>query len=141
MCLPKHRPPQGVRWWGVSSSRVTQLERLSLECGVQRQAFCGLLLSLLTTSSMIPGQGHFPQPQVTHATCGNHWNTQMALGRSAKPIWGQEADPPQYHRHHSSDSDHGPQRTLQNSATQTRRCRQPGQMVIRAEGVGGPPGS
>ena len=96
---------------------------------------------------MILGQGHFPQAQVPHATRGNHSNTQMGLGAGSQTHWWQEAGPSQHYRHHSSASDRGPQRTPWDSATQAisatqaHRCLATGQMAIRAEGVGGPPGS
>ena len=97
------------------------MERHGFVCGAQRQAFCQLLLALTTTGSIVPGQGHFPQPQVPHVTRGNLWKTQMPLGLVAKIIWWQKAGPTQHHRHQISASDHGPQWTQHISATQTQR--------------------
>lgn len=117
------------------------MERKGFGCGVQRQDFRHLLLALTTTSTMIPGQEPFPQSQIPHDTCWNHWNTQKALGLGAKSNCWQKAGPYQCHRNQSSDSDNGPQRTQQKSANQTHKCRQQGQLDIRTEGVGGRPGS
>ena len=42
------------------ASRVPHIERLGLYHGVQRQAFYHLILALLTTGYVIPGQSHSP---------------------------------------------------------------------------------
>lgn len=113
------------KWLGggdYPSSAGPHMETLGCVCCLPGQAFCPLPLASPNTGSRIPGQGHCPQPHGPHATSGNHWKTQMALGLAAKSIWWQKAGPSQEPRPQSSASDHGHQWTQQNPAPQTRRC-------------------
>lgn len=56
----KHRRPKVGRKGIDLASQVPHFDRHDLECGVQSQIFCHLILALLTTDYLIPGQDKFP---------------------------------------------------------------------------------
>ena len=117
------------------------MERRGFVCVVQNQAFCALILSLPTTGSMIPGQGHFPSlrfPMQQVGTIGIHrrlwaWQPKQFGGRrqTLPSATGTKALL-------LTISPNGPNRTLLPKHT---GAWQPGQMAIRTEGVECQPGS
>ena len=138
MPFPLQRNHQVLRWWGLSVFCGTTRGGTRFCVWCPEAGLCHPLPSFPTTGSLIPGQGHFPQPQVPHATSGNHWDAQMASRLAAKIPRGQKASPSQCQ---SSASDHGPQWTPQNRPPKHTGAWQPGPMAFRTEGVGGPPAS
>ena len=138
MPFPLQRNHQVLRWWGLSVCCGTTGGGTRFCVWCPEAGLCHPLPSFPTTGSLIPGQGHFPQPQVPHATSGNHWDTQMACGWQPKSLGGRRQALPNAKALPLTMGPSGPNRTRPPKHT---GAWQPGPMAVRTEGVGGPPAS
>ena len=132
---------QVVRWWGLYFFWHTPPGK------IWRCVRCPEAGPLSPPSCLTNHQFHDPRAgeilpaSASPCDCWEPLEYTVGLGAGSQSIWEQKAYPSHPHRHQISASDHGTNGPNRTRPPKNTGAWQPGQIAVRTEGVGGPPGS